>query len=257
MTDALQVIGSEHRSMWQLTVVLEELRKQLGDTTVMPDAELFGLILNYIEQYIERVHQPKEEAFLYKAVLERSSEGKEMIAQFQREHANSPELVARLRTLLKNLVQHHPDGIAEFQTALEDYISMMRRHIMKEESELFPLARKILTDVDWDEINSAFADNEDPLFGETARAEFRGLMSRIVNQAPAPVGFGLVSDAKASLEEHPLLLSVEHLSSHYGRIQALRGVSIEVRQGQLVALVGTNGEGKTTLLRAISGVQKV
>ncbi|MDK9705142.1 MAG: ABC transporter ATP-binding protein [Sulfuritalea sp.] len=53
------------------------------------------------------------------------------------------------------------------------------------------------------------------------------------------------------------MLSVKDLSSHYGRIQALRGVTIDVRQGQLVALVGANGAGKTTLLRAISGVQKV
>ena len=254
--DALQVISNEHRSMWQLTVVLDELRKQLGRQEEKPDAELFDMILDYIEQYIERVHQPKEEAFLYKAVLDRSSEGNEMIAQFQREHAASPEIVATLRSQLKTLVHHHPQGIAEFQAALEEYIAMLRRHILREENELFPLARRILTDVDWDEINSAFADSQDPQFGESARVEFRALMSRIVNQAPEPVGFGLVTEVKAAAEANPVLLSVENLSSHYGRIQALRNVTIEVRQGHLVALVGANGAGKTTLLRAISGVQK-
>lgn len=52
-----------------------------------------------------------------------------------------------------------------------------------------------------------------------------------------------------------MLLELNGLSSHYGRIQALRGVSITVAEGEIVALVGANGAGKTTLLRALSGVQ--
>ncbi|MES2261395.1 MAG: ABC transporter ATP-binding protein [Pseudomonadota bacterium] len=57
--------------------------------------------------------------------------------------------------------------------------------------------------------------------------------------------------------KQPLVLDIKGLTSHYGRIQALHGIDIEVRQGQLVALVGANGAGKTTLLRAISGVQPI
>ncbi|HEY5720559.1 MAG TPA: ABC transporter ATP-binding protein [Gammaproteobacteria bacterium] len=54
--------------------------------------------------------------------------------------------------------------------------------------------------------------------------------------------------------ERPLL-EVTDLATHYGPIQAIHGASLEVRQGELVAIVGANGAGKTTLMRTISGVQ--
>ncbi len=48
------------------------------------------------------------------------------------------------------------------------------------------------------------------------------------------------------------ILEVKDLRVHYGAIEALRGISLEVAQGQVVALIGANGAGKTTTLRAVS-----
>ena len=50
------------------------------------------------------------------------------------------------------------------------------------------------------------------------------------------------------------VLTVKNLESYYGPIMAIRGVSLEVRQGQIVTVLGANGAGKTTLLKTISGV---
>jgi len=52
------------------------------------------------------------------------------------------------------------------------------------------------------------------------------------------------------------LLALEDLHVHYGGIEALKGVSIQVERGQIVTLVGANGAGKSTTLRAISGLLK-
>ena len=52
------------------------------------------------------------------------------------------------------------------------------------------------------------------------------------------------------------MLTVEGLECRYGKVQAVRSLSIEVRQGELVTLIGANGAGKTTTLKAISGIVK-
>ena len=50
------------------------------------------------------------------------------------------------------------------------------------------------------------------------------------------------------------LLSVRNLETSYGRILAVRGVSLEVPHGDIVTVLGANGAGKTTILKTISGV---
>jgi branched-chain amino acid transport system ATP-binding protein len=50
------------------------------------------------------------------------------------------------------------------------------------------------------------------------------------------------------------LLELESVDAFYGRIQALRGMSMKVERGEVVALIGSNGAGKTTTLRTISGL---
>ncbi len=50
------------------------------------------------------------------------------------------------------------------------------------------------------------------------------------------------------------LLQVADLRAGYGRLEVLKGVSLEVRQGEIVALIGANGAGKTTLLKTVAGI---
>jgi len=52
-----------------------------------------------------------------------------------------------------------------------------------------------------------------------------------------------------------MLLEVKDLRVHYGGVEALRGISLEVGEGEIVSLVGSNGAGKSTTLRTISGLK--
>ena len=50
------------------------------------------------------------------------------------------------------------------------------------------------------------------------------------------------------------LLTLENLHVYYGQVHALKGITLEVAQGEIVTLIGANGAGKSTILRAISGL---
>ena len=52
------------------------------------------------------------------------------------------------------------------------------------------------------------------------------------------------------------MLKISNVETFYGKIQALRGVDLDVNDGEIVSLIGSNGAGKSTLLRTISGVNK-
>ncbi len=52
------------------------------------------------------------------------------------------------------------------------------------------------------------------------------------------------------------MLVIKNLETHYGNIRALKGISLEIKKGEIVTLIGANGAGKTTTLKTISGLIK-
>ncbi|MFJ7951728.1 ABC transporter ATP-binding protein [Lysinibacillus sp. NPDC096418] len=53
------------------------------------------------------------------------------------------------------------------------------------------------------------------------------------------------------------ILQINNIETYYGGIQALRGISMDVEKGEIVTLIGSNGAGKSTTLKSISGLEKV
>ncbi|WP_321965483.1 ATP-binding cassette domain-containing protein, partial [Paraburkholderia sp. J7] len=52
------------------------------------------------------------------------------------------------------------------------------------------------------------------------------------------------------------MLKLEKVHTHYGAVEALAGVSIEVNKGEIVTLIGSNGAGKTTLMMTVCGTPR-
>ena len=82
------------------------------------------------------------------------------------------------------------------------------------------------------------------------RTAARYVDSDVDRLRPDQVGAGRRTDARG----RPLLLETKGLTASYGPVQVLFGVDLEVREGEIVALLGTNGAGKSTVLNAISGL---
>lgn len=64
----------------------------------------------------------------------------------------------------------------------------------------------------------------------------------------------LAPNTERNVDAGEVVLAIRNLESFYGPIMAIRGVSLDVREGQIVTVLGANGAGKTTLLKTISGV---
>jgi branched-chain amino acid transport system ATP-binding protein len=253
--EALRIISDEHKNFWRMAVTLEQVANELEAGAPVAPA-FFQSAFDYIEQFADRAHHLKEDDHLFRLMRLRSADAGPMIDALEADHRLASTHLIELR---KEFAKARSGQQAGLVASLRDYTARLKKHITTEETEAMPLARKILTQEDWAEIDAKFSDNEDPVFGAQARAEFRELYHRVVSLAPESVGLGGhsggVLDRSATPPVGDVLLRVTELESSYGRIKALKGLNLEVRRGETVALVGANGAGKTTFLRTLSGVQ--
>ena len=253
--EALRIIKDEHRNLWRLAITLDQVIEEMEQTR-KADPAFIGSVLDYFEHFMDGCHHRKEDEHLFRLLRLRSDSAVPLLDRLQAEHRNAPHNLAALRLQLADTAAGRStvDGLTE---ALRLYLNDQKAHIRTEEQDIYPLAREVLTPADWAEIDAAFLDNDDPVFGNAARAEFRELFHKVASLAPVSVGLGgsTAGELQSSTAAAEVLLKVDGLESCYGRIKALKGISLEVRRGETVALVGANGAGKTTFLRALSGVQ--
>jgi hemerythrin-like domain-containing protein len=187
---ALAIIRNEHRS---IAAVLEGLRyvvAEIGGGRMTPDFALIDAMLLYIESFPERLHHPKEDGYLFPALLRRRPELAPVIEALEREHVGGRDAIAALKRALEDFRSQGRGGQPAFAAALARYIDFHWEHMKSEEQQVIPAAEQSLTADDWEPIDAAFASNDDPLVGVDASREMRELFRRIANLAPPPIGLG-------------------------------------------------------------------
>lgn len=191
MKESLHIIKQEHRNLFRVVNMLDQMMRnqKAGEA---PDFGFMEDLLGYIDTFTDQYHHPKEDEYLFRLLRQRDAAAAAILDELEAEHVNCPTSLADLKQRLAAYKAAPQDAaMAErFTEAVHAYLRFQTKHLQKEEGVVLPMAQKALTEADWQEIDSAFASNEDPVFGKSAQREARAMYSRIVNEAPAPYGFG-------------------------------------------------------------------
>jgi len=190
MAKTLNIIRDEHRSISAILHGMEYLVERVRTRKAKVNTRVFAAMIYYLDTFSERMHHPKEDRFLFKAMRSRGGEAAAVVADLEREHAAGGDALKRLE---QSLVRYEEGGDKEFPAfaeAVAKFVREYRDHMHKEETVVFPLAQRLLSAADWQAIDLAFEANRDPLAAQRDSRDFEKLFDRIVTLAPPPIGIG-------------------------------------------------------------------
>jgi hemerythrin-like domain-containing protein len=190
MPKTLNIIRDEHRSIAAILHGMEYLVQRIRARRKKVDPRVFHAMLYYLDTFSERMHHPKEDQYLFKAMRERSAEADAHIADLEEDHARGEDALRRLAQCLIRYEEGGEQEFPAFEREVENFVRNYRDHMRKEEDVLFPLAQRLLSAADWQAIDRAFEENRDPLADERDTRDFGKLFDRIVTLAPPPIGVG-------------------------------------------------------------------
>lgn len=188
--ECLQIIKDEHFAISAVLYALRYLVKRMSEAGEAPNFPLLRAILDYIVSYPDRWHHPKEDEFLFAAIRRRTHDADVLLAALEKEHQQGYPLIEDLKNRLLAFQRGDPGAREDFFALSQRYVELEWGHMRKEEDELLPIAERCLTAADWQEIDAAFLENDNPLFGIKPKDEKERLYQKILSLAPAPIGYG-------------------------------------------------------------------
>src|SRR5437762_1608989 len=148
----------------------------------MPRYELMLDIMYYTTHYSDVLHPPMEDLAFAK-MKARNKEIAPKVDALIGQHVSLRELGEKLTRNLDGIVNGSILPRESVEASASEYATHLRNHMRREETEILPLAAKLLQDKDWSEIDGAIRHSEDPLFGSSAEARYAALREQIARQA--------------------------------------------------------------------------
>ena len=186
----LSIIRDEHQALAAMLRSLSMLLAEHRRKGVPPDFGVLRAMLLYVDEFPEKLHHTKESELLFPMLRSRSAEAAEVLDKLDHDHAQGEKAIRDLEHDLLAFEVLGGDRAASFEKSANRYVDFYLAHMGIEESQVLPLAERVLTEADWAELDAAFMKNRDPLTGHEPDDVYRPLFSRIVMTAPAPIGLG-------------------------------------------------------------------
>lgn len=187
---AIQVIRDEHIAVAAILRSLQPLVEQGPGDEPERFFDVLRAMLFYIDEFPEKRHHPKESNLLFPKLAQLAPELMPVIRRLEFDHMDGEGRVRQLQhqLLAWELVGESRRGV--FVEDLKNYVRFYLEHMRVEETEILPVAQRVLQESDWAELNHAFESDRDPLAGGVSDPSYERLFTRIVMATPAPLGLG-------------------------------------------------------------------
>lgn len=190
MRETLRILRGEHLALLSLLQTMLLLLAEARGRGVAPDFRALQAILFYIDEFPEKRHHRRESALFFPKLRARTPLSRALLDHLDEDHARGEHRVRELAQALTAFELLGESRRDTFEQAAARYVDFYRTHMALEEREIFPLAERVLTPADWDELDAATAREPDPLAGGAPDEEYRALFARILDLVPAPFGMG-------------------------------------------------------------------
>jgi len=185
---ALRVMRDEHQALSAMLRSMSMLLAKSRRDGQLPNFDVLRSMMFYVDEFPEKLHHSKEDGLLFPLLRKRVPELGTVLDRLGRDHERGEAALRNLEHMLLAFEVMGESRRDAFEKALETYSRNYLEHMALEEQQVLPAAQKHFSPEDWTALDAAFAANRDPLTGHDPEDAFRPLFSKIVNNAPAPIG---------------------------------------------------------------------
>src|SRR6478736_696390 len=190
-----RIIRDEHSALSAMLRSIMLLLAKHRRQGTLPDFAALRAMLFYVDEFPEKRHHRKESELLFPKLRARTPISRELLDRLDDDHARGERKIREVEHALLAFEMLGEARRQAFEQAVERYVEFYLAHMASEEREILPLAEKVLTQEDWQDLDEAFSANRDPLTGCEPEPDYGALFTRIVNAVPATIALGATTQA--------------------------------------------------------------